>query len=791
MARLPTYERQVIKTDIGPAVGTQNLEGNLRQSQALQKLFDQATAWAGEEANKYAVEKATQDFLDQPLSVKDYENALRSGTDPIEQFKRGGVSYNDTIKKLHGHQARMELGSQTQALQESVLARVKRGELTDPVQIKKELESSVRGYGKAVSAIDVEQGMNYISTATTHSKYYYKLAMKELGDQAELQMQLTVNGIIDQSARGWETFLDAENDPGIISLHRQSILKEAMDTFKLTGKVTENLNKFNEKMDKVLFAKLGDKIALENFQDGTTKDSLMQDMQSGNNFGIYTNYYNSLTADDRNKLDTAVSTAMSNLELSKSTSDGVTTNRISLATEGVNRGDVLDLSDLDKMPKTQTQQFKYDLAVKKNDINTQLQSTTFASRKAIEDEINKTYEGAENTEIRNELINHFRTQLQNLDKKIVDDPVAYAAKHPALKGQVKSIMIDSNRLNDPDYIRQLKVDFADRQAVIQKIRTENQLPNLTLFSKDEVTYYKSQFAAISAGEGSLDSKINKQIGLATTMVDAFKGSSYLLFKEFDPKSPYAHIGNLVLDAMESPTPNIEDVKLLAKGDLIDQGLFGKINYELPANEIRGVNDALGEAFDGPNKAIVETNALKIYKALNVQNAGTFNDKLYEKAVEIAVGTNGEYGGIVEYQGKKMVIPSSIKREDFTNGLMNFVNLEELAMHLVDSNGDPVENIGPGNLPYTLSQFRNAQVEFYDRNTVKLTGSRTRLFQENDQLVLTNQNGDPLYLDMAGLYQYILYKNPEMDHVSYDPVRQDVPESQETNTMTDMIIRSMQ
>jgi hypothetical protein len=113
-------------------------------------------------------------------------------------------------------------------------------------------------------------------------------------------------------------------------------------------------------------------------------------------------------------------------------------------------------------------------------------------------------------------------------------------------------------------------------------------------------------------------------------------------------------------------------------------------------------------------------------------------------------------------------------------------LEELAMHLVDSNGDPVENIGPGNLPYTLSQFRNAQVEFYDRNTVKLTGSRTRVFQENDQLVLTNQNGDPLYLDMAGLYQYILYKNPEMDHVSYDSVRQDVPESQEIDAMTEMI-----
>lgn len=790
MAKLPTYDRQVIKTDIGPAVGTQNLEGNIRQSQALQGLLDQAAAWAGEEAIKYSVEKATQDFLDQPLTVKDYEQAMRRGEDPIERFKRGGVSYNETIKKLHGHQARMELGSQTQALQEDVLARVKRGELTDPNQIKKELESSIRGYGKAVSAIDVEQGMNYISTARTHSKYYYKAAMKELGDQAELKMQLTVNSIIDQSARSYETFLDTEFDPEKIYQHRQMLLADAQDTFKLTGKVTENLNKFNEKMDKVLFAKLGDKIAKENFDDGVTKDALMQDIQSGNEFGMYTNFYRSLTADDRNKLDTAISTAMSNLELSKSTSDGVTTNRISLASDNVNGGSVLNLDDLSKTPMTETQKFKFDLVNKKNDINKQLQSSTFTTRQDIENHINKTYAGAENEEIRTELINHFKTQIQNLDKKIVDDPVAYAASHPAFKDQVKPIMIDTARLNDPDYIRQLKVDFSDRQAVIQQLRVANKLPNLTFFSKDEVTYYKSQFAAISAGEGSLESKINKQIGLAATMVDTFKGSSYLLFKEFDPKSPYAHIGNLVLDAMESPTPNIDNVKLLAKGDLIDQGYFGKISYELPTKDIQGLNLELQEALDGPNRAIVETNTLKIYKALNVQNAGEFNDELYQQALDIAVGTNGEYGGLVEYQGKMMVIPSSIKRSDFTEGLMNFVNLEELQMHLVDRDGNPVENIGPGNLPYTLSQFRNAQIEFNDRNTVKLTGSRTRVFQENDQLVLTNPDGEPLYLDMAGLYQYILYKNPDMEHISLKPVREEIPEADKIDVMTDMI-RMMQ
>lgn len=773
MAKLPTYDRQVIKTDIGPAVGTQNLEGNVRQSQALQKLFDQATAWAGEEAIKYSVEKATQDFLDQPLTVRDYEQAMRRGEDPIARFKRGGVSYNDTIKKLHGHQARMELGSQTQALQEDVLARVKRGELTDPNQIKKELESSIRGYGKAVSAIDVEQGMNYISTARTHSKYYYKAAMKELGDQAELKMQLTVNGIIDQSARSYETFLDTEFDPEKIYRHRQMLLADAQDTFKLTGKVTENLNKFNEKMDKILFAKLGDKIAKENFDDGVTKDALMQDMQSGNEFGMYTNFYRSLTADDRNKLDTAVSTAMTNLEIQKSSSSSVATSLLSMAKTEQNNGTIIDLKEVDKYPLTEKQSMDYNLIVTKNGILKSLQDSTTQSREAVIAQINKEYAGEENSIIRADLNSFIKTQIARIDDQVQNNTIEYMSEHKGFKEHMDVLKIDINRMGDSNYIKEMETKFEKRRGALQALGIYEGKTDFKFFSKSEIDYYEGQFQNISAAEGlSDDEKINRQIGLATTLTKVFKGDTYKLFQEFEKDNAYAHVGNLVVNAYDSKTPDINAIKHLVRGAMIDKGFFGdKQRYDLPTKEIDTYNaQFFAEAYgNGDNKTIVENATLKIYKSLNVLRPDRFDSKLYKKAAEIAVGQNGEYGGFVNYKDKQMVIPGSIKREDFKLGLLNLASLEDIESVMQDAKGNAVQNLGPGNKPYSLDQLRRASIDFKDGHRVTLSNIKTRFLADDQELYFADEKGNPIYINMTELYQLILTKNPNMKVVGEKPI----------------------
>jgi len=765
MAKLPTYERQVLKTDIGPAVGTQNLEGNIRQSQALQKLFDQATAWAGEEAIKYSVERATQDFLDQPLTVKDYQDAMRRGEDPIARFKRGGVSYNETLKKLHGHQARMELGSQTQALQEDVLARVKRGELTDPNQIRKELEAPIRGYGKTVSAIDVEQGMSYISTARTHSKYYYKSAMKELGDHAEAEMQLKVRKYVDDNKRYIEAFLDTENDPGLIIAQRDFLIKNAADSFKLTGNVEKNLNSFVTEVDKVMFAKIGDKIALENYTR-MTKDDLLSKMQTGNDFGLFTNYYNQLTADDRNSLDSAVTTAMNNLDTKKSTADALVTKKIGIAKTQTGDGSILDLNkefsvdDITNM--TPPQALDYSIVALQNDINTKMKNGNIDSAEALRTHYRQKYAGEQNTLLANAALKQIEKNVNDMRSDIEKNPVDWAQTNTLWKKNIEPLFIDPNKLNDQGYILEMQRKFAQRQTTVQSIANKNQSANInTFFSTQEVKYYEAQFENISAADISADEKINRQLALATSMVNVFQGNSYLLFKEFSKNTAYAHLGNLASDALRSPTPNMDNVKLLAKGYLIEQGVSGdKTKYDFAANSDELVNTTmLGNALPSAERGIVTANAKRIYMALNDKDPFNFNKKLYQQALSIAVGTNGEYGGLITMDGHQHIIPSSIKREHFKEGLFNYVDINDVNSVLVNSRGENIENIGDGGEPYSLDQFRNANFRFVSNNKIAIIGEKVNWFSPNEQKEFSTPDGKPIYVDVEALYQIILAKNP--------------------------------
>ena len=109
MAKLPRYERQVLRTELAPAAGTQNLQAATQYSKSLQSSLDQLTKITGLEAEKYAEEVAQENFLDTPLTLQDYQKSQRTGEDPVERLRTGGATYNETLSKLYANQAKADL----------------------------------------------------------------------------------------------------------------------------------------------------------------------------------------------------------------------------------------------------------------------------------------------------------------------------------------------------------------------------------------------------------------------------------------------------------------------------------------------------------------------------------------------------------------------------------------------------------------------------------------------------------------------------------------------------------
>ena len=106
----------------------------------------------------------------------------------------------------------------------------------------------------------------------------------------------------------------------------------------------------------------------------------------------------------------------------------------------------------------------------------------------------------------------------------------------------------------------------------------------------------------------------------------------------------------------------------------------------------------------PDEGNIETfnaiigSANNIYAALYYNSpkykSGTFDKKLYDQAFEMSLGKNGNYGGVGEYNGKKVHIPMWLKNNEFND----FVDwIKENPAVLADASGTMVDDKWlPGN-----------------------------------------------------------------------------------------------
>lgn len=751
MAKLPRYDRQVLRTELAPAAGTQNLQAETQYSKTLQGALDQLTKITGIEAEKYAGEVAEENFLDTPLTLQDYQKAARTGEDPVQRLRTGGTTYNETLTKLYANQAKADLLNQLQLDQESVLTRVKSGELADIDSIKGEMSAAVSGYSNVISNIDAEAGMQFSSQAATYTKQYFKSAMKEVSEKAEAELQLKVQSQIEGFARNLENFIQEESDPYLINAHINLLEENARSSFKSTGKVTENMKAFRKKMKAIQLDAIGLKIANEANMAGKTEEEVIRNLTSANTpfaESVYGPYFSDLLSDEKVDLIAKVKTAMNNLDAKKDISNAFTNNLITRSNKMVDNGEIPDLTKLTKLQPTFNEKQNLDFLIMQQKLvtNNLFNDMDTNSMDQYINGLTKLYPADQKRSVvESAVINHAMKLKDKIKKDAIKNPVEFASNNSRYSDDMMPIKIDFNRMADPKYSEDVEQAFLQRKTVMNKFANDFGLQEVNFFSQSEVDYYYDKLENATA---------NEMILITTGLVQAFPGAEYELFSQINKKSTsLAHIGNLVGQAYSSPEGmESNNAKLLAEGIVIERGIDGiSASYELPSTQMRDkADDILANAFPPTEKAIVIDAATKIYKALNKSKPGTYNDNIFAEALELSAGKFNDYGGLVEYNNRMVAVPANIKTKEFDN-IFNKASIDDIKQVAVDGMGDVIGNVlGPNQIEYDLKQFQKAQIVFINATTAK--------FMYDDK-VFTGEDGTPIKINISDLYNIVSEKNP--------------------------------
>ncbi len=177
--------------------------------------------------------------------------------------------------------------------------------------------------------------------------------------------------------------------------------------------------------------------------------------------------------------------------------------------------------------------------------------------------------------------------------------------------------------------------------------------------------------------------------LSQILVEGFGNAAPDVFEQLNEKDQFlAHIGGLSVVSEGRPNKAID---LAIEGYLLNK----KENIDIKVKDadkrlsLAKYKDVFPENRDTLNNVIGAAD--NIYAALYINSpkykTGTFDKTLYDKAVQMSLGKNGEYGGVAEYNGKMVHVPMWLKNDDFND----FVDwLKEHPAVIADASGSMID-----------------------------------------------------------------------------------------------------
>ena len=156
--------------------------------------------------------------------------------------------------------------------------------------------------------------------------------------------------------------------------------------------------------------------------------------------------------------------------------------------------------------------------------------------------------------------------------------------------------------------------------------------------------------------------------MSQILVDGFGSAAPDVFAQLQEKDQFlAHIGGLSIVSEGRPNKAIDmaiEGYLLNKNDNIDI----KVKDTDKTALIAKYKDVFPENRETLNN-IIDT-ADNIYAAMyfgsTKYKTGTFDTKMYEQAVQMSMGKNGNYGGVGEYNNNNVHVPMWLKNDDFND-----------------------------------------------------------------------------------------------------------------------------
>ena len=428
------------------------------------------------------------------------------------------------------------------------------------------------------------------------------------------------------------------------------------------------------------------------------------------------------------KTSSSTSTKLINSELTKMDS---------MASDGI----LPDISTLDGYIKTGEALNKPEIVIKGQKIKAKValvQSLNVMTPTQIEDFITETRskiaankEGT-STALYDQLktIEDYKAKLNSDLKK---DPILAASK----RGTFDIETIDFNEFaSDP------KGNFETFKAAM--IKRKSQAESIgAIYGVESKFLSETEATQITAALSKMENATQIQF-MSQILVDGFGDKAPDVFAQLQEKDQFlAHIGGLTIVSEGMPNKAIDlaiEGYLLNKNDNIDIKVKDT-DKRLTIAKYKNIFPENVETFNN----IVGT-ADNIYAAMYFNSpkykTGTFDKKLYDKAMNMSLGANGNYGGVAEYNNNAVHVPMWLKNDEFND----FVDwLKENPAMLATASGTTVDGkFLPGDAVGKSSDGKIRNIQIFEGGDPYLVSVGYGKFKVAMQDHPSKANADPKY-----------------------------------------------
>ena len=183
----------------------------IQESLAANERLDRFLTSAGtkflEQANVYASEQAVKDAIANPITKEQIDQARQTGGNPIDEFLKGGKTYNDAIKDVLSQQIAGELRLELDQTSADILEQVRLGKITNQGQVLQKLQEPISAHVEFLSGINPKIAEGYGAQATASARNYLNQADTLIRNQEEEKRVFNAELMKVNVERDYQNFL--------------------------------------------------------------------------------------------------------------------------------------------------------------------------------------------------------------------------------------------------------------------------------------------------------------------------------------------------------------------------------------------------------------------------------------------------------------------------------------------------------------------------------------------------------------------------------------------------------